>query len=130
MLRAGAVTLAVSMAAQATAQPTLGIGVLCSYALVVGLKAYQETCHPARGEEAAFLEPLIAKHRWYVTENAAWDAERHDAFAAEQSAAVQDCTRTDLRNMMETMFAEPDRLTKGVELQLAQGRKPDWGTCF
>ncbi len=130
MVRVGVLIAFCLAASMAKAQQTLGIGVLCSYALVVGLKAYQEACHPTRAAEAAFLDPLIAKHRWFVAENDGWTAARHAAFEAEQGAQVADCAREDLATMMETMFAEPERLTKGVELQLAQGRKPDWGVCF
>lgn len=129
MIRTAA-SLCVCLAFGAAAQPTLGIGVLCSYALVVGLQSYQENCHPGRGDEAMFLEPLLAKHRWYVATHGDWDAGQLDAFEVEQMAAVADCARDDLREMMDVIFAEPTRLTKGVELQLAQGRKPEWGVCF
>lgn len=132
-MRQGLASIAVMTALYsgvAHAQPSLGIGVLCSYSLVVGLQHFQSECRPGEAERANFLKPLIRHHRWYVTQNAAWDDADHDRFVAEQSQAASDCSRTDLHAMSDALLAEPERLTKSVELLLAKGRKPEWGACF
>lgn len=130
MIRVLLILSALGLAAPALAQPTFGIGVLCSYALVVGLRSYQQGCHPARATEGAFLDPLIDQHRWYVRQNGNWTEARIQTFEANQSAATADCTRSDLNQMMTTIFAEPERLTKTLDFQLSKGRKPEWGVCF
>lgn len=114
----------------AKAQPTMGIGVLCSYALVVGLRSYQKQCQPTREDEAKFLDPLIKSHRWYVAQNGDWKAADHTAFEKKQAGTVSDCTRDDLNEMLNTMLADPKRLTQEIEFQLSKGRTPEWGVCF
>ena len=129
-VRTGLICAALAAALPVSAQPTMGVGVLCSYALVVGLRSFQQGCHPALAEQAGFLDPLIAKHRGYVARNGAWSEARIQNFEADQSAATADCARDDLEQMMTVILAEPERLTKTLEFQLSQGRKPEWGVCF